>query len=157
MSRPGARNGRGRGKGGHRGRGLARRLAVQAIYQWQMTGETLAVIERQFVQERGLGKADAEYFHDLLHGVPAHLDALDASFADFLDRPLDELDPVEKAILRLGAYEFSHHPEVPYRVVINEWVEQARTFGAEEGHKYVNGVLDRLARSLRAVEVGAGR
>lgn len=140
---------------GNRGRGLARSLAVQALYQWQLTGETLGVIERQFIQERGLGKADAEYFNDLLHGVPACLDELDKHLSPLLDRPLPEVDPVERAILRLGAYEFARHPEVPYRVVINEWVEQTKTFGADQGHKFVNGVLDKLAKTLRATEIQA--
>jgi N utilization substance protein B len=95
-----------------------------------------------------------DYFKDLLHGVPANLDELDAGLKGCVDRSIDSVDPVERAILRLGAYEMMHHPEVPYRVVINEAVELAKVFGAEQGHKYVNGVLDKLARKVRKAEAG---
>ena len=93
------------------------------------------------------------YFQDLLRGVPTHLNELDAALSPCLDRALASVDPVERATLRLAAYELAHHPEIPYRVVINEAVELAKVFGAEEGHKYVNGVLDKLAKKLRAVEM----
>ena len=136
-------------------RTLARQSALQALYQWQMTGQTPAEIERQFLDDPEAGDFERSLFHELLHGVPAHLGELDASLGSLLDRPVEQVDPVERAILRLGAYELLQHPEIPYRVVINEAVELAKTFGATEGHKYVNGVLDRMARQVREVELGA--
>jgi N utilization substance protein B len=136
---------------------LGRRLALQALYQWQLAGQDLQDIEAQFLERDEAGQADLGYFHDLLHGIPRHLDRLDADLGPLLDRPLVEVDPVERAALRIGAYELGFHPEVPFRVVINEAVELSKRFGAEEGHRYVNGVLDRLARRLRAPEVQASR
>jgi N utilization substance protein B len=138
-------------------RALGRRLALQALYQWQLAGQDVRDIEAQFLERDEGREADLGYFHDLLHGVPEHLDRLDADLGPFLDRPLSEVDPVERAALRIGAYELGFRPEVPFRVVINEAVELAKRFGAEQGHRYVNGILDRLARRLRASEVQAGR
>lgn len=138
-------------------RSRARRLAVQALYQWQLTGMTAYDIEQQFLAGDEMGGADRDYFHELLHEVPRHADALDAQISPLLDRPLKEVDPVERAILRLGAYELAHRLDVPYRVVINEAIELAKTFGGEQGHKYVNGILDALAKNLRAAEVAARR
>lgn len=138
-----------------RSRAVARRAAVQAIYQWQVGGNDVGDIERQFLAEQqDLAKGDTEYFGELLRGVPQHLDQLDAELAPLLDRPIREVDPVERAVLRLGVYELMFKPDVPYRVVINEAVELAKLFGAEQGHRYVNGVLDKAARKLRAVELG---
>ncbi|MFA7097466.1 MAG: transcription antitermination factor NusB [Gammaproteobacteria bacterium] len=134
-------------------RSRARWFAVQALYQWQLSGQNLHEIEQQFLDGHEIGKCDVEYFSELLHQVPAHLDEVDARLRPFLDRPVEEVDPVERAILRIGAYEFGFRPDVPYRVVINEAVELAKTFGAEQGHKYVNGVLDKVAKELRAVEM----
>jgi N utilization substance protein B len=139
-----------------RKRSQARRHAVQALYQWQMTGQDVAEIDRQFLEERDADKFDVAYFRDLLHGVPSHLGALDAVLAPLLDRALASVDPVERAILRLGAYELMFHLEVPYRVAINEAVELAKLFGATDGHKYVNGVLDRMARRARQTEAREG-
>jgi N utilization substance protein B len=138
-----------------RKRSQARLHSVQALYQWQMTGQDVSEVERQFLAERDLSGFDVGYFHDLLHGVPGQLDRLDEALGPLLDRSIASVDPVERAILRLGAYELLQHPEIPYRVVINEAVELAKTFGATEGHKYVNGVLDRMARQVREVELGA--
>lgn|SRR5690554_885376 len=134
-------------------RSRARWFAVQALYQWQLSGQNLHEIEQQFLDGKEIGKCDVEYFSELLHQIPAHLDEIDAHLRPFLDRPIEEVDPVERAILRIGAYEFQFRPDVPYRVVINEAVELAKTFGAEQGHKYVNGVLDKVAKELRAVEM----
>jgi len=134
-------------------RSRARQRAVQALYQWQMTAQNLGDIEAQFIADREMGKADLEFFHELLHQVPAQLDALDAELAGLADRPVEQIDPVERAILRMGTYELMHRLETPYRVVINEAVELAKTFGAEQGHKYVNSVLDKVARKVRAAEV----
>jgi len=137
------------------GRVLARQSAMQAIYQWQITGFDLSEIERQFVEEHGLGKANVEYFNALLHGVPAELDSVDAALAEFVDRPVGEIDAVERALLRIGAYELLFRPEVPYRYVINECINLTKDFGNFQSHKYVNGILDRVARKHRAAEVAA--
>jgi N utilization substance protein B len=138
-----------------RKRSRARHHAVQAVYQWQMTGQDVGDVVGQFLASQDGTKFEVEYFRDLLRGVATNLNALDACLQPHVDRPIAQIDPVERAILRLGAYELAHHPEVPYRVVINEAVELAKVFGAEEGHKYVNGVLDKVARALRSAEVAA--
>lgn len=135
----------------------ARRLAVQALYQWQLADASLRDIETQFLEEQDFRQADVEYFRELLHQVPARLDEVDGALATHMERAVQEADPVERAILRVAAYELLARIEIPYRVVINEAVSLAKTFGATEGHKYVNAVLDRTARQLRAVEVSAGR
>lgn len=133
----------------------ARRLATQALYTWQMSGQDLADIEGQYSLDHDMSKVDAEYFRELLHKVPAHLSELDEYIAPLLDRTIDEVDPVERAILRLGSYELAFRLDVPYRVVINEAVNLAKTFGADQSHKYINGVLDGVAKKLRAVEIKA--
>lgn len=134
-------------------RSRARQRAVQAIYQWQLTGDNPAEIEQQFVEDRELGKVDPDYFHELLHQVPDRLAQLDGELAQVLDRPIEQVDPVERAILRLGAYELLFRLDIPYRVAINEAVELAKIYGAEQGHKYVNGILDKIARKRRTVEM----
>lgn len=133
----------------------ARELALQGIYQWRLTGGDIAQIEKQIREEKGSGRYDAEFFSGLLRGVLAQHAELEAAVRPHLDRDLAELSPVELSVLLLGAYELSQHPEVPYRVVINEAVELAKTFGGTDGHKFVNGVLDKLAVQVRAVEVAA--
>ena len=138
-------------------RSQSRRHAVQALYQWQMAGQDLSDIANQFLEEQDIRKFEVPYFQDLLQGVPQHLAELDQLLKPALDRAIDSVDPVERAVLRLGAYELAHHLEVPYRVVINEAVELAKLFGAEQGHKFVNGVLDRVAKKVRAVEIAAKR
>lgn len=138
-------------------RSQARNHAVQALYQWQVTGQDIGSITNQFLAEQDNGTFEVAYFRDLLQGVPTHLKQLDDALRPHLDRSIESVDLVERAILRLGVYELAEHPEVPYRVVINESVELAKTFGAEQGHKYINGVLDKVAQDLRAVEVKAGR
>ena len=127
----------------------ARQHAVQAIYQWQMTGQDMDEIKNQFLSEQSAGGFDATYFGVLVTGVQEHLHDLDGQLKDCLDRSIESVDPVERAILRLGAYELTRQPGVPYRVVINEAVELAKVFGAEQGHRYVNGVLDKLFRRAR--------
>ena len=134
-------------------RSKARQHALQGLYQWQMAGQDIQDIINQFLADQDIKSFEVPYFEDLLRGVPTHLDELDAALSPCLDRALASVDPVERATLRLAAYELAHHPEIPYRVVINEAVELAKCFGAEEGHKYVNGVLDKLAKQLRAVEM----
>ena len=133
-------------------RSQARGLAVQALYQWQVTGQDVGDIVNQFLVEHPNRKFEIEYFRDLVSGVATQLNRLDAALQPYLDRAVEQVDLVERAVLRLGAYELAAHPEIPYRVVINEAVELAKTFGAEQGHRYVNGVLDKVASDLRAVE-----
>ena len=140
-----------------RKRSLARRLALQALYQWQVTGDDLGEIVNHFLTEHRNKKFEAGYFRELVTQVPAHLEALDQALGPHLDRPVEELDLVERALLRLASYELMARPEVPYKVVINEAVELAKTFGAEQSHRYVNGVLDKVARKLRPVEAAGGR
>ena len=134
----------------------ARKSALQALYQWQISGQSLGQIEEQFRVDQDMSKVDLEYFHELLHRVPACLDEVDHVIAPLADRPIDEVDPVERAILRIGAYELKFRPDIPYRVVLNEAIQLAKQFGAEDGHKYVNGILDKLAKELRSIEVRAG-
>ena len=126
---------------------------MQAIYQWQVGGQAIAEVESQFLDEQDLEQADVAYFSELVQCVPAHAAELDAHMAPFLDRPVAELDPVELAILRIGICELAYHPEIPFRVVINEAVELAKVFGAEQSHRYINGVMDKVARGLRRSEL----
>ncbi|MDR3418359.1 MAG: transcription antitermination factor NusB [Nevskia sp.] len=138
-------------------RGLARRLTVQALYQWLVNETPPDSLLKQFVEQpEGLGRADPSYFSELLHGVVGVERELNAAIGPHLDRPLEQLDPVEHAVLLLGAYELMFRPEVPWKVVVNESVSLTKVFGAEEGYKFVNGVLDKLARKARATEIAAG-
>ena len=137
-----------------RSRSLARRLAMQALYQWQMTGQSYAELRNQFAADEGYAEVDAEYFQQLLVPIVENHAELDALLAQWLDRPVAQLDPVEHAVLLVGVEELRARLEVPYRVVLNEGVELAKKFGATEGHKFINAVLDRAARSLRAAERG---
>ena len=137
-------------------RSRARRAALQALYQWQMTADPPATICAQFREQASWRRVDEDLFAALVHGVPEHVDALDAHLAPLLDRPVAQLDPVERAILRMGAFELTHRDDVPWRVVINECVELAREFGAEQSHRYVNGILDNLARRTREEARPAG-
>ena len=130
-------------------RSRTRRAALQALYQWQMTGHTAEELHAQFKERPVPGGFDPVFFDALVGGVIIEFEALDAEIAAFTDRPVAELDPVERAILRMGTHELRSMDGVPWRVVIDEAVELARTFGAEQSHKYVNGVLDRVARRLR--------
>ena len=133
----------------------ARRLLLQALYQWQMSGADEAEIERQFREDPNFERIDADFFHEVLRGVIASCAELDACLAPLLDRKVMELDRVELALLRMGVYELCHRQDVPFKVAISEAVGLARVFGAEESHRYVNGVLDAVARSQRAREVAA--
>jgi N utilization substance protein B len=135
----------------------ARHYAMQSLYQWQMTKNALSDIEMQFRldYEKEFKKVDLAFYQDLLHQVPANLTEVEAAFSEFLDRDISELDPIELAVLRLGSYELIKRIDVPYKVVINESVALTKKFGAADGHKYINGVLDKLARKVRTVEVGA--
>jgi len=133
----------------------ARELALQAIYQWRMSGGNHLEIEKTTRAEKSLGRYDVEFYSQLLRGVVEHNESLVATITPHLDRDMNELSPIEFSVLLLGAFELSRHPEVPYRVVINESVELAKTFGGTDGHKFVNGVLDKLAVQLRAVEISS--
>lgn len=135
----------------------AREVAVQALYQWQLTQQAPEQIESHFILDHEMGGVDVEYFHRLVREIPSHLHELDDHITPHLDREMAEVDPVERAILRLGTYEFEFQPEIPYKVILNEAVELAKTFGGEHGHKYVNAILDKVAAALRAREVQAGR
>lgn len=132
----------------------ARRRALQAVYAWQLSGGRAEEILVQFAHEQAREPADVGYFEDLVRGVIAHRADLDAALAPFLDRGIEQVDPVERAALRIAAYELRRRPDVPYRVVLNEAIETVKRFGAEHGHTYVNGVLDRAAAEWRAVERG---
>ncbi|UTV99187.1 transcription antitermination factor NusB [Marinomonas rhizomae] len=140
-------------------RSASRRLALQAVYQWQMNQSAVSEIETQFVmnQDQEMDSCDKVYFRELLQGVTASAKKLDALFEELLDRPLSELDPIELAVMRIGAFELSQRLDVPYRVAINESVELAKGFGATESHKYVNGILDKLAQRVRREEIAARR
>ena len=135
----------------------ARTLAMQALYSWHMAGQQLNEIEAQFRVDNDFTTVDGAYFHEILHGVPRQKSEIDGAFEPLLDRPIAEIDPVELSILRLSTYELKNRLDVPYRVVINEGIELAKVFGATDGHKFVNGVLDKLAPRLRADEVRANR
>jgi len=133
-------------------RSLARRLALKALYRWQLNRSPWQDLLQEFADDKDMVHADREYFRALLVGVCDFQPALDAELAAFLDRPPQQLDPVEHAVLLIGAHELKHQPEVPFRVVINEAVGLAKRFGATDGHKFVNAVLDRAARVLRPAE-----
>jgi transcription antitermination protein NusB len=155
-------------------RSQARRYAMLALYQWQVTGQSPSEIGRDFLDDSiwmgevadalttaaALGDTDdpsqraydQDLFGQLLSGVPRQVEELDALLQPLLDRRVEQVDPVERAILRLGAYELAHCPEIPYRVIINEAIDLAKAFGAEQGHRYVNGVLDKVARQVRRIE-----
>ncbi|MCD9006574.1 transcription antitermination factor NusB [Luteimonas sp. XNQY3] len=138
-------------------RSRARRRALQAIYAMQMSGTEPREIVAQFAHEQAKEVADLAYFEDLVHGVGTRYRELDAALAPFLDRTIEEVDPIERAMLRIAAYELQHRVDVPYRVVIDEALKTVKRFGSEHGHTYVNGVLDKAAAEWRAPEVGALR
>lgn len=133
----------------------ARHYALQGLYQWSMTRADLTEIEAEFRVDNDFTHVDGDYYRALLTGVVQQAEALDSSYAELIDRPLDELDPVERALLRLGAFELRERIDVPYKVVINEAVALAKKFGATDSYRYVNGVLDRLARQYRQIEITA--
>jgi len=135
----------------------AREFALQGLYQWLLNHEDAGAIDAHIRGAHGFDKADAEHFDALLHGTIRDVEQLRAGLAPLIDRPLAQLSPVEHAALLIGAYELNHHLEIPYRVVINEAVELTKSFGGVDGHKYVNGVLDRFAAQARQAEVEAAR
>ena len=138
-------------------RSRARRRALQAIYAWQLSHTAINKVIDQFQNEQDMEVADQEYFEDLVRGVEANLGTLDEALSHFLDRDIAQVDPIERAVLRIAAYELRHRIDVPYRVVINEAIETTKRFGSEHGHTYVNGVLDHAAAQWRAAEAQAPR
>ena len=138
-------------------RSRARRRALQAVYAMQLSGADVKSIIAQFAHEQAKEQADLVYFEDLVRGVGERHRELDAALLPFLDRGIDEVDPNERAMLRIAAYELQHRVDVPYRVVIDEALKTVKRFGSEHGHTYVNGVLDQAAAAWRAPEVGALR
>jgi transcription antitermination protein NusB len=137
---------------GTRARSIARKLAMQALYQWQLTQQTAAEIKKQFLESEDSAGVDREHFEELVSGCIAQHEELAAALKPFIDRPLEQLDPVETAILMIGMFELQQRVDIPYRVVINEAVDLTKRFGATDAHKYVNAVLDRAARELRTAE-----
>ncbi|AFT67618.1 MAG: N utilization substance protein B [Cycloclasticus pugetii] len=133
----------------------ARLVALQALYQWQITGQNLNEICKQFEEDSETPKYQTAYFEHLLIGVVDKLGELDEAISEFTTRNLEKIDPIEKAVLRLGAYELFYKPEVPYRVAINESINLAKKFGSEKSHAYVNSIMDKLAQKSRAVEINA--
>ena len=138
-------------------RSRARRRALQAVYAWQMSGTDARQVVAQFAHEQAKEVADLEYFEDLVRGVLRLAPALDESLAGFIDRDMAQVDQVERAALRIAAYELLHRPDIPYRVVINEAIDSTKRFGSEHGHTYVNGVLDKAAAEWRTPEFNAAR
>ena len=138
-------------------RSRARRRALQAIYAWQLSGQGIAQVIEQFRSEQDMEIADLAYFEDLLRGVDANLAKIDEELRRFTDRDIAQIDPIERGVLRLAAYELLFRVDVPYRVVLNEAIETTKRFGADHGHSYVNGVLDRAAAQWRGPEAGADR
>lgn len=137
---------------GTRGRSIARKLAMQALYQWQLNGQPVADITRQFLESDESAGVDREYFTELIQGCIDGRERIQLAIAPFIDRPLEQLDPVETAILMIGVFELSSRVDVPYRVVINEAVDLCKRFGATDAHKYINAVLDRASREFRSAE-----
>jgi transcription antitermination protein NusB len=133
----------------------ARVMAMQAIYQWQLNGEEPAELCRQFAEREDGKTYTSSFFRELIEGVIIGCRTMDEQLGPLLGRSIESMDMVERAIVRLGAFELGHHLEVPYRVVINEWVEVTKEYGADQGYRFVNGVLDRLAKTSRALERNA--
>ncbi|MDG2017997.1 MAG: transcription antitermination factor NusB [Porticoccaceae bacterium] len=133
----------------------ARKLSLQALYSWDLSGIDLQTIEVNFQTENDMSKVDTDLFKNLLYDVPKNLEKIDEAYQPYLDREQDQLDPVSRAILRISTYELLFSIEVPYKVVINEGVNLAKTFGPTDAYKFINGVLDRVAAQSRAVEIAA--
>lgn len=134
-------------------RGKARRFAMQAIYQWQMTNDEVIGIEKQYVEDNLTSEADFDYFKELFLGVEENIEIIDQTLLQYTGRAIASVDPVERAILRLACYEFLKRLDVPYRVVLNEAINLTKKFCAVQSHTFVNAVLDKVARELRATEI----
>lgn len=133
----------------------ARQTAVQALYQWQLTGQAVVDVQRQFLEQQDIGKGQLSYFNELLLGVPRQLDLIDKLLNEFVDRSIEQIDPVERAVLRIGVYELIYRKDVPYRVILNEGINLAKRYGAAHSHKYVNGILDKIAHAQRPLEIAS--
>jgi len=133
----------------------ARDKVLQALYQWQLSGEDLDWIRQHYLEEQGVSSGDEAYFLELLYQIPAEVEQLDETYRKSMTHTEDRLDPIECNILRIATYEFIHHLEIPYKVVINEAVNLAKTYGADESHKFVNGVLDPLSLQIRELETAS--
>ena len=138
------------------GKRKARKLALQALYQWLMSGSELHEIEAQFRVANNMVKVDSDYFCRLLYGIPEQVQELEDSFAPFLDRDINGLNPIEQTVLRIGSFELLHCPEIPYKVILDESISLTKEFGSQDGYRYVNGVLNNLAQQVRSVEIGLG-
>ena len=134
-------------------RSLARRRAMQAIYQWQMAGNNLKDIETQYLTEQDMSKVDVEYFIELMHKVPQSIDELDAVVEKHMETTMEQTDPIERAIIRLSVYELKNRIDIPYKVVINEAIILAKAFGGDNSHSFVNGIVDKAAHDLRSAEI----
>lgn len=130
----------------------ARKLVLQALYQWQLSGASIAQVEAEFRTDNDFEKIDASYFNEVFRAIPKMTSELDSHFESFLDRPIVDVDPIEICLLRMGTYEMQHRVDIPYRVVVNEAVELAKQFGGTDGHKYINSILDKVGLRLRAAE-----
>lgn len=135
----------------------ARRAAVQAIYQWQMAQQNIGDIYSQFQEEHAGSSTDMEYFERLLNGVTKGASELDELYKPYVTRPFGDLDPIEKAILRLSCFELKHVLEVPYKVIINEAIDLGKRYGADKSHKFINGVVDKVAQDTRQIEINADK
>ena len=144
-------------KGMAKARGKSRRLAMQAVYQWQMTGDNITDIKQQFFDENNMSQIDAEFFSELVSGVASSISELDPLLEKYMPRSAESVDPVERSILRLAAYEFVNRFDVPYRVVLNEAVNITKEYCAENSHTFVNAVLDKVAKEVRHLEVESAR
>lgn len=133
----------------------ARRLALQALYQWQLAGADITTIEAEFLVDNDTAKFDVSYFSEILRNIPKSFPDLDSCFVNYLDRDITALDAIELVILRIATYEFSQRLEIPYKVIINEALELGKIFGATDSYKYLNGVLDRVARNIRTLEINS--
>ncbi|MCO1333597.1 transcription antitermination factor NusB [Microbulbifer sp. OS29] len=135
----------------------ARHYAMQALYQWQMAGASLNSIEAEFHADNDMSKTDVAYFRDIFHGVAKNLDEVEGAYRSHLDRKVEDLDPVSRALLRMATYELKSRVDVPYKVVINEAVALAKKFGPTDAFKFINGILDKTAADLRSAEVAADK
>lgn len=135
----------------------ARHYALQALYQWEIAKQSINEIQAQFLVDNDMTNVDTEFFGELLHEIPGNLNELQEQFEPLLDRKLSDLDPIELTLLRMGVFELAHRIDVPYKVVINEYINLAKRFGATDGHRYINSVLDKVALVTRKVEMAASR
>lgn len=138
-------------------RGKSRRFAMQAIYQWQMTGDSIADIKQQFFDDNNFSLIDADYFYELVSGVASSVSEIDPLLEKYMPRSVESIDHVERAILRIATYEFLRRPDVPYRVILNEAISITKEYCAENSHTFVNAVLDKVAGEVRQIEVQAGK